>query len=136
MPKPDRPPSTDASEWSKLIDAAGLGGMARELASHCLLKTLTPETCHLVLGRPQAHLRTAQVENTLEAALRAHLRTPVKLTISVEGDVDDTPAIQQQRAREERQRRAELTIEQDENVKAFKELFDAEIVSGSIRPLD
>ncbi|RYU60520.1 DNA polymerase III subunit gamma/tau [Methylolobus aquaticus] len=129
-------PGSPNSEWAGLIEATGLGGMARELASHCLLRTLTPEACHLILGRPQAHLRTPQVESTIEAALRKHLATPVKLTISVEGEVDDTPAIQQQRAREERQRRAELTIEQDDNVKAFKELFDAEIVSGSIRPLD
>ena len=135
-PPPRTVPASPISEWAGLIEATGLGGMARELASHCLLRTLTPDTCHLILGRPQAHLRTPQVENTIEAALRSYLATPLKLTISVEGDVDETPAIQQQRAREERQRRAEKTIEQDENIKAFKELFDAEIVSGSIRPLD
>jgi DNA polymerase-3 subunit gamma/tau len=134
--RPSAAPNSPTSEWAGLIEATGLGGMARELASHCLLRTLTPEVCHLILGRPQAHLRTPQVESTIESALRNHLATPVKLTISVEGDVDDTPALQQQRAREERQRHAERTIEQDENVKAFKELFDAEIVSGSIRPLD
>ena len=134
---PPMPPlSAPLSEWGELIDAARLGGMARELASHCRLLKLTSDSCHLVLGRQQAHLRTPQVESTIEAALRGHLRTPLKLNIRIEGDVDDTPAIQQQRARDERQRRAERTIEEDENIKAFKELFGAEIVSGSIRPLD
>jgi DNA polymerase-3 subunit gamma/tau len=135
-PHDTRASTGDSPDWAELIETIGLAGMARELANHCIVKERNPEAIHLVLGRQQAHLRTAQVEGSIAEALSKHLRTPIRLTISVEGNLDDTPAIQQQRARDERQRQAEISIEQDAHIKAFKELFDAQIVSGSTHPLD
>jgi DNA polymerase-3 subunit gamma/tau len=133
QPSPHWPPDSD---WASILAAMNLAGMSREMANHSVLRTLTRQTCHLALDRQYEQLRTPQVERTLERALQEHFRRPIKLTVSVEGVLDDTPAIRQQRAREERQRAAELTISQDENVKAFQELFGAQVVPGSVRPLD
>lgn len=133
--RPDPQPA-GADAWAKMIDAMRLVGMSRELASHCMLRSLSDTVCELALDRSYAQLQTPQVENAIATALQAHLKRPVKLSIVAEDALQDTPAIRKQRARDERQRAAEETIEHDDNVKAFKELFGAQIVPGSIRPLD
>jgi len=139
-PRPERAkqpsPQPPASDWGSILAAMNITGMSRELANHCVLRNLTEQTCQLALDHQYGQLRTPLVESTLEKALQQHFQRSIKLIVSLEGALDDTPAIQQQRAREERQRAAELTIEQDGNVKAFKELFDAQIVPGSVRPLE
>lgn len=145
---PSRPEQTMASvaggqgekavpgDWADLIDAAGLVGMGRQLAQHCVLQELSDRTCHLALDPQHTQLRTPQVESALQSALSRHLGHPVKLIISSVAGLEDTPAIRQQKAREERQREAEVTIAHDENVKAIQEIFGAQIIPGSVRPLD
>lgn len=123
-------------EWEELVEAIGVVGMSRQLAYHCMLRELTSATCHLVLDPQFAQLRTTQVETALESALTRYLQRPVKLVISMEAGVENTPALRQQRTRQERQRMAELTIAADENVKTIQELFGAQIIPGSVRPLD
>ncbi len=136
-PSADKPIQASAgSDWESVIEGMGLVGMSRQLAHHCILQHLTAKNCHLVLDSQFAQLRTPQVESSLEKALSSHLQRPIKLTITVEGVSDETPAMRQQRAMEARQRSAELMIARDENVRAIQELFGAQIIPGSVRPLD
>lgn len=48
----------------------------------------------------------------------------------------ETPAQQIQREKAQRQQEAVEAIQNDENVQAMKELFDAKEILGSIKPLD
>ena len=58
------------------------------------------------------------------------------MVIKLEKLKQEAPVVQLQRQRNQRQTAAEVEIEQDENVKALKEAFDARVIPGSIEPLD
>jgi len=133
---PGLPPAPDGAEWPALIQALGLVALTRELANHCVLRHLDEAHCVLALDPQLVHLRSARAEATLEQALQAHFRRPLRLTLRVEAPGRETPSAQRQRQREERQRAAELELARDETVRALQERFDARIVPGSIKPLD
>ncbi|QXP83385.1 DNA polymerase III subunit gamma/tau [Methylococcus sp. ANG] len=129
-------PAGTGRDWPRMIEAMNLAGMTRQLASHCVLRTLTEQTCELALDPRQAQIHTPTVTNNLEAALQKLLGRPIKLTIRSESLREETPAAADQRAQAERQREAELEIENDATVHALKDMFGAQIVAGSTRPLD
>jgi DNA polymerase-3 subunit gamma/tau len=133
----DPPPVLrETSDWPTIIRAMTISGMARELANNCLLKSVGETDCVLVLNPQNAHLRVSRVESNLEKALQTYFGRPLKLVIKLESEIAETPAAQNLRHREERQRAAEIEIERDENVRALQDRFDARIVPGSIKPLD
>lgn len=133
----ERAPQTGAPhDWHELIRAMGIAGLTRELANNCVLQDLDEKSCILALDPQHAHLRVSRVEANLEKALRDYFRSPLKLTIKIEAPGRETPATLIQREKEERQRNAEIEIEQDENVRALKERFGARIVPGSTKPID
>jgi DNA polymerase-3 subunit gamma/tau len=138
QPEPAAAPSAAAAsiDWQHLIRASGVAALARELANHCVLLHLDEDSCVLALDPKHSSLRTANTEANLEKALQKHFRRPLKLTIKLERPGAETPAAQIRRHKDERQRAAEIEIEQDENVIALKERFDARVVPGSIKPLD
>jgi DNA polymerase-3 subunit gamma/tau len=125
-----------AHDWHGLIQAMGVAGLTRELANNCILQDLDEKSCILALDPQHAHLRVSRVEANLEKALRDYFKSPLKLTIKLEAPGQETPALRIQREKEERQRTAEIEIEQDENIRALKERFDARIVPGSTKPID
>jgi len=130
------PAASSTPDWPGLIRAMRLGGLTRELAHNCVLVAIEGDRCVLSLDPRSARIRTSQVEAKLEKALQDYFRRPLKLTITLEASTQETPALQLQRHREERQRAAELEIEQDENIRALKQHFDAWVIPGSIKPLD
>ncbi|NJD05222.1 MAG: DNA polymerase III subunit gamma/tau [Methylococcaceae bacterium] len=132
---PPPPPSADGT-WSRMIQSMGLAGMTLQLANNCVLAGIDDHSVTLNLDPQLSHIRTPQMEAKLEKALQALLGRPVRLQLSAVKAGEETPALQQQRLREERQRAAELDIEQDETVRALKERFDARIIPGSVKPID
>ena len=112
----------------------GLTGLTLQLANHCILRGI--EDNRVKLAMDPKTFSTTQMESNLEKALQDYFNRPVKLHIDTEKPVKDTPADQIQRRRLERQKSAELEIEQDPIVLALKERLDARIVPGSIKPLD
>jgi len=121
-----------------MIKSMPLTGMTKQLAINCQLKSLEEGTCVLLLSADCTNLRVDRMVKNLEKAVSDHLGKPVKLIIEVEGTnrTIDTPAAQDNREREARQQAAELELEQDPTIKAFREQLGARIVPGSARPLD
>jgi DNA polymerase-3 subunit gamma/tau len=118
-----------------LIRAVGLTAMTRELANNCVLIRLDEESCQLSLEPRLTHLKSPRAEAALEKSLQTHFNRPIKLQIRLEAPEQETPALQIQREKDERQQAAVDEIEQDEGVLALKATFDARIVPGSIKPL-
>lgn len=125
-----------ATDWRDVVRATGVRGMARELARQCVLDRVDDKICALLLDPSMAHLRSKRVEQSLEQAIQAYYKKPLKLVVRLEKPARETPAAHLQRERAERQKAAELAIERDENIQAFKEVFDARIIPGSTEPLD
>ena len=132
----EMPEFTATADWPGLIRAMGIAAMTRELANNCVLEHLDESSCVLLLDPRFAHIRSPRLEANLETALQEHFRRPLKLNIRVQVPGQESPALQMQREKDERQQAAELEIEQDQTVRALKEQFDARVVPGSVRPLD
>ena len=132
VPMPVPPGSVD---WPALIRAMGLTAMTRELANNSVLIRLDDDSCQLSLEPRLTHLKSPRAEAALERSLQTHFNRPINLQIRLEAPDQETPALQIQREKDERQQAAVDEIEQDEGVLALKATFDARIVPGSIKPL-
>ncbi|ATG92019.1 DNA polymerase III subunit gamma/tau [Methylomonas koyamae] len=123
------------SRWRDIIAALNLNGRTRELANNCVLDSIDDSSCRLLLD-PGFHQVGSRAEENLRAALQHYYGKPLKLVITQQAAAQMTPALEMQKAREDRQQAAVDNINADPNVQALKETFGARIVPGSIEPLN
>nr|WP_082409737.1 DNA polymerase III subunit gamma/tau [Methylomonas koyamae] len=112
-----------------------LNGRTRELANNCVLDSIDDSSCRLLLD-PGFHQVGSRAEENLRTALQHYYGKPLKLVITQQAAAQMTPALEMQKAREDRQQAAVDNINADPNVQALKETFGARIVPGSIEPLN
>jgi DNA polymerase-3 subunit gamma/tau len=110
-----------------------LAGPTKQLANNCALHSIDDKTCTLLIA--PNHLVTERGKDNLEKALQAYCATPLKLTIKVQATINDTPAEQQAKAKDERLQQAVQDIHADETVQALKTHFDARVIADSIEPI-
>jgi len=128
--------TTAPSNWSKLVEALPLAGMARQVALHCVLAHVDAGRYNLVLDADQAHLRNPKWEAVFSEALSRHLGRAVQVTIRCGEVTTETPAARCARETETRQREAEEALASDGQVQSLLERFDGEIEPGSVRPVE
>ncbi|MFK7815067.1 MAG: DNA polymerase III subunit gamma/tau [Gammaproteobacteria bacterium] len=128
--------STNPKEWSKLIDQLGLQGVSYSLASNCSIESIEDEKIILHLSSQHEGIATKGAKQRLEKALQEYFGVQVNLNIDISSDAIETPAKQKDRAREKIQSQAEKTAESDEAVKALKSQFGAEIIAGTVKPIN
>ena len=128
-----------AQRWSSVVDAMACAGsisaMVRELAqqSQCMGidEAASPPVWALQVDRET--LRSAAQCDKLEAALKQHLGTDVRLEVRG-GAVTDTPALRNTAERDRRQRQAEQIIHDDAAVRSLMDQYPgARIVPGSVK---
>ena len=121
-------------DWPALAATLDLSGMAGQFARQSQLVGRDPTG--LVLRVPIRPLADPALVERVRQALAIRLGREVRLTVEV-GDIDGMTA---QRVADEAQahrlQAAREALEADPFVKTLIEEFDAEIVPGSIRPLD
>ncbi|MDR1463351.1 MAG: DNA polymerase III subunit gamma/tau, partial [Azoarcus sp.] len=93
-------------DWHDLLAALKLGGMARELAQHCQLKSIDGGYIVLHLSPTHRHLQIKAAQDKLQQALSEHFGQPMRLSIELEEVSGETPAAVAQRQREKRQEQA------------------------------
>jgi len=124
-------------DWHTLLLQLNLQGMARELAKHCVLTSLTEGQVVLNLAPQHKHLQTSKIAlEKLQAALETYFAKPIKLVVELgvaEGVV--TPAAVEQHEKQTRQQQAEEAIKQDVFVREAQTLLGAQIVADSIKPI-
>jgi DNA polymerase-3 subunit gamma/tau len=128
--------TTATEDWTTLLAALNLNGMAAQLAAHCTLEQLGATQVRLRLDAQGEMFLRPQVEQRLAEALSRHFGRTLRLEILVgEAPVEDTPARRQARAEDERQRAAQAAIESDPNVRALQDMFGATVQPGSVKPI-
>ena len=133
---PALPPESAAEyDWHVILEALGLGGMARELAQHCELRRVDGANVVLCLSPTHRHLQMKPAQDKLQQALSDYFVRPVQVSIELEEVAGDTPAAVAQRRKHERQDRAVAAVEQDEFVRGVIDLFDATLIESSIKPV-
>ncbi|HSR62602.1 MAG TPA: DNA polymerase III subunit gamma/tau [Gammaproteobacteria bacterium] len=124
----------EAGDWQDIIDEMALAGLVRELAGHCVLKEHTRDRIQLALAPAQEHLLNPTQKDRLQKALKTRFGEDVRIVISVEDPSAETPVQRREREERERQKAAEASVENDPNVRALQDLFDATVDKDSIRP--
>ncbi|MCK9609026.1 MAG: DNA polymerase III subunit gamma/tau [Methylomonas sp.] len=124
-----------ADNWNQIITALQIGGRTRELANNCILDGIDDNVCRLLIDPGFQRVGTI-AEEKLRDALQKYYGRPLKLQIAPQISQQMTPALEQQKAREDRQQAAVDAINNDPNVQALRDEFDARILPGSIEPLN
>jgi DNA polymerase-3 subunit gamma/tau len=126
----------DPTQWDSFVADLKLGGIASQLANHCIFESWDGETLSLLLDNAHRQLRVGQAEARLQAGIAQALGSAVKLRITEAVPESETPAMRQAREQRERQRQAQTEMANDPLVRELEEHFSARLVSDSIRPLD
>lgn len=121
--------------WHNIIDAMNLNGLTRELASHCILKSVDEHHCQLALDSKQVQIHSSRLQEKLQTAIQKHYAKPLKLVIKIETVTYDTPAVKSHKERLNQQQEAVDAIDHDKNIQALKANFDARIIPSSIKPV-
>ncbi|MBA3033519.1 MAG: DNA polymerase III subunit gamma/tau [Gammaproteobacteria bacterium] len=131
--QPDSSPAADDNDWHALVAQLPLTGMARQLAQHCELITLTDRQITLRMSSVHKHL--APQQEKLQAELQKHYGRPLALKIDLAETAGETPKVRADNVKRERQERAIAAIEGDPFVREVCDLFDASIDESTIKPI-
>ncbi|MEJ2509766.1 MAG: DNA polymerase III subunit gamma/tau [Gammaproteobacteria bacterium] len=123
-------------DWAGVVAQLKLSGVVRQLAVHAAPLGRAGNVLEMALDPACAQLLTKEREAKLQEALSAHFGEAITLHIKVQAPPSETPAAREDRQRGERQAEAERQIQDDANVQAIVEKFDARIKPDSIQPLD
>ena len=120
--------------WPSFFDQLGLVGITQSVALHCELVAVQERRLEFVLDSNNASLFQERQVAALEMAFNQLLTLPVEVSVTVGQVGDATPFQLRQLQAAERQREAELALEQDPQLTALLVEFDGTVVDGSIRP--
>jgi DNA polymerase-3 subunit gamma/tau len=147
-PAPSRPASPAAEsrgavpdrgageDWGSLVERLGLQGPASQLAQHCTLRERDGSRFVLLLEPDGEHFRRPQLVEKLTQALSNLIGAPATLQFELADAPADTPARRRAIEADERQRAAQEAIENDPNVRALKDVFNARVQPDSIKPVN
>ncbi len=128
-----------SDKWSEIVKSLGLDGMAKQLAANCVVKNFTDEKLHLLVAPSHASMLSAGIEQRLNSALVAYYGHNINLHIET-GETavlnEETPAEQLKKEQQNRLKQAEQAIAQDDNIRALKETFNAQVLPNSVQPRD
>jgi DNA polymerase-3 subunit gamma/tau len=124
----------DAANWPKVVEAAALTGMARQLALNCVPARFESGLLTLKLDQAAADWRTKPLEDKLMQALSKYLGRDIRLSFETAAAEVETPARQRVAAEQERVARAASAFEADPAVKGLRERFGADVDVTSVKP--
>ena len=130
----------DGARWAACVERSGLNGLTREMMLHMLPESVDGNTLRLRLDADKTALLDDSRLKKVEQHLAERFSLPVKLEVTTAPSgaapnaPTETPAQRQARAQREEQQAAVQAFQHDPKVQELVDLFDAEIVSDSIRP--
>jgi DNA polymerase-3 subunit gamma/tau len=124
----------DAGNWSAVVEAAGLSGMARQFAMNCVPASFEHGLLTLKLDQAAADRRTRPVDDKLLQGLSKYLGRDIRIAFeTVQSDLA-TPARQRLLQEQDRIVRAAAAFEADPAVKGLRERFGADVDAASVKP--
>ncbi len=123
------------NEWATVVEALKLDGMARQLAANCTLSKRDGQTFFLALAPTHVSLRNKKLEDRLQQALTQYYGAPVNVVVEIGTPQAETPALLKEQRDLDRQQTAVQAINDDANIRALQETFNARVVPDSIQPV-
>ena len=132
---PELPSLPADAGWGERVAALSVDVLTRQLALNCAWTDFDGSALRLTLDAKTKHLLTDERRASLQKALSAQFGREIQLAVDLGIGTLDTPAAQLLAQGDLRKQAAELAIEQDPAVRAFREQFGAVLRPGSIRPI-
>lgn len=123
-----------ASDWPDLLLAASLSGIVYNVASHCVLVSVEDRTLKFLLDETNASLYNESQIKRIAYALGNYFNIQLKVEVSIGKPEIETPALQNERRRQERQAEAVRAIDEDPKVGMLLKYFNATLDRDSIQP--
>lgn len=123
----------EVDSWASLIERSNLAGRAKQLALNGSVD-ITDDRIELVVKQEFMHLLNEKTEAELNEVV-LNLAPQCKFVIKRSESVEAAPAEIQKDINQNRQQRAEESINTDPMVQTLVQEFDGKIVAGSIKPL-
>lgn len=138
-----RPPRTTAAhiklennqDWHQLLQQIELGGLARQLASHCAFSSWDGCELRLLLAPEKANLHSSGAEQRIAKALMAQLGSDFRVRIEQSTASQQTPADLDARIQADHQVDAERRLDEDSVARELRRRFEADWIPNSMRPL-
>ncbi|MEB3898865.1 DNA polymerase III subunit gamma/tau [Pseudomonas putida] len=135
-PLPAAKPATGlALQWLELFPQLPVSGMTGNIAANCTLIAAEGDDWLLHLDPAQGALFNSTQQRRLNEALNQHLGRTLRLKIELIRPEQETPAQAAARKRAERQRDAEVSIEQDPLIQQMIRQFGATVRQDTIEPV-
>jgi len=129
-----KPVASASDDWSQIIESMNLTGLVQQLAVHCTLVSRDESKWVLLLGDENKQLHSEKFETRLHESLQNFLQNKVQLEIQIGAQSGETPAMQTERKKEERQLGAETDVANDAVVQSLQERFGATV--QAVKPID
>jgi hypothetical protein len=126
----------DASNWTEVVEAAGLSGMARQFALNCVPASFEHDVLALKFDQATADRRTKPIEEKLVQCLSKYLGRDIRVTFAAAQAALATPARQRVLAEQDKVVRATAAFEADPAVKGLRERFGADVDAASVKPVN
>ena len=123
----------EVDRWASLIERSGLMGLTRQLALQSA-PDINGNHIELTVKKDYAHLLNDKTEAELYDVV-SRMAPDCEFVINKSEIAEYSPAAIQQNINDNRQERAEQSIQQDEFVQTLLNEFDAKLIPDSIKPL-
>ena len=121
--------------WNRVLEQLELRGAARELARNVQLTGREDETWHFAIPRQLQHLGSGELTSELEQALVAFSGQSASVRLHASDEEIESPAGLEESKLNQKLSEAEQSIHQDSTVQALTKKMGANVVSGSIEPV-
>jgi DNA polymerase-3 subunit gamma/tau len=128
------PASIDAGNWTTVVDASNLSGMARQIALNCVPVAFDGSLLRLAFDESAAHQRSRQMDDKLAQSLSACLGRDIRIVFESADAALVTPARRRAAAEQDKISRAAAAFEEDPAVKSLRQRFGAEVDPASVKP--
>lgn len=130
--KVDVKTNNSVTEWSSIVSKLNLTGATQLLATNCSLDKMTDTQIELVLDQSHEALLNPMAQDRLSKAIEEKLSKKYLLKIRIDKPLQETPAGQQIRQRQEKQQSVTQQLQQDAKLNTLLETFNATIQPESI----
>lgn len=122
--------------WPAYYNQLNFGGVVGNIAAHCVLEAVKGEHLYFLLDKENATLYNDTYADRMAQHLSVKFNCPIQVTVKIADIQSDTPAMHREANRQERQKQAIASLQQDENIQLLVNHFDAVLDLDSIRAID
>ena len=123
------------TDWVNIIPLLKLSGMALNAIENAEFIAKEGREVTLRVAKGHQSLFTPNILTRIETALAAYYQSPVKIILNSEEAVRTSPAQQKEKATQQKQQKAEGSLNNDPVFQQLQEEFSAELIKNSIVPL-